>query len=87
MGGAGRRWQLDAIPRVHLPNEVQLASAQSHDLPGGQPLAAPREPPVTIPQGADSALVSSLRVFVAQRVVFGLQPLASYDAPAWTGVA
>ncbi|GAB4821122.1 hypothetical protein N2152v2_008168 [Parachlorella kessleri] len=53
------RWELEAIPRVHLPHEAQLGTALLHDVPAGA-LEAPAQAPVAIPEGAPSALVGAL---------------------------
>lgn len=46
-----RYWQLDGIPRVHIPLEPTLAEGQPHALPG---VDISKEVPVATPEDASA---------------------------------
>lgn len=52
-----RYWQLEGIPRVHIPLEPTLAEGQPHALPG---VAIGTEVPVATPDGAPALEVCIL---------------------------
>jgi nuclear cap-binding protein subunit 1 len=71
---ANARWRLEAVPRVHLPLEATLATAErAHAVAAPH---VPAAPPVALPRGAGPALAGALvlRAFPPRGVLALLEP-------------